>query len=92
MARYLKRGATYEATAPLNSDDPLLSDLENDGSSTPSTSIEGNTQWYSGINDLGAFVTVLSTKNYANDAAAEAGGIALNDYYHTDGVIKKRTV
>jgi hypothetical protein len=34
MARYLKRGATYEATAPLNSDDPLLSDLENGGGSS----------------------------------------------------------
>jgi hypothetical protein len=29
MSRYLKRGATYEAPAPLNADDELLSDLVN---------------------------------------------------------------
>jgi hypothetical protein len=60
MARYLKRGATYEATAPLNSDDPLLSDLENDGSSTPSTIIlaaPDDSQWILGVNDSGALTT-----------------------------------
>lgn len=30
MARYLKKGATYDANAPLNADDPLISDLENE--------------------------------------------------------------
>jgi hypothetical protein len=61
MARYLKRGATYEATAPLNSDDPLLSDLENDGSgATPSTIIlaaPDDSQWILGVNDSGALTT-----------------------------------
>jgi hypothetical protein len=29
MAKYLKRSATYDANAPLNETDPLISDLEN---------------------------------------------------------------
>jgi hypothetical protein len=29
MAKYLKRSATYDANAPLNETDPMISDLEN---------------------------------------------------------------
>jgi hypothetical protein len=37
MPRYLKRFATYEANAPLNSDDPLMSNLENEESGEAAT-------------------------------------------------------
>jgi hypothetical protein len=75
MARYLKRGATYEATAPLNSDDPLLSDLENDGSSTPSTGTVA-------IDDLTTIALVekdiidLTSANATETVDALSGGTA----------------
>jgi hypothetical protein len=71
MARYLKRGATYEATAPLNSDDPLLSDLENDGAASPSTIIlaaPDDSQWILGVNDSGALTTTELTTPVAGAA------------------------
>jgi hypothetical protein len=60
MARYLKRGSTYEAGAPINAEDPLISDLENaeSGSTTPTIleSADG-TLWAIGVNDAGALQT-----------------------------------
>jgi hypothetical protein len=61
MSRYLKRGATYEAPAPLNADDELLSDLVNaSGGSGGSGTIlqsQDETLWLIGVNDSGALQT-----------------------------------
>jgi hypothetical protein len=62
--RYLKRGATYDAPAPLNADDELLSDLVNaSGGSGGSGTIlqsQDETLWLIGVNNSGVLVTTIT--------------------------------
>ena len=41
-------------------------------------------------NKDGIFCIVATSDNFANDAAAATGGIAIGQYYHTAGVVKIR--
>jgi hypothetical protein len=83
MAKYLKRSATYDANAPLNADDPLLSDLENEegggGAVTDityaalqtaiagETLTAGTTYKITDKGDRGLFFTAISTSQLAKE-------------------------
>jgi hypothetical protein len=66
MPRYLKRGATYDAPAPLNADDELLSDLVNasGGSGGSGTILQEGTLDITGLTTID--LTSVSDKDVVN--------------------------